>query len=151
MRRRVIKVCAFLLLGAIVNVAVCWLVACWMEFRSSSWPPDGYFGRNGDRFVGYTAVRRDAIASKAVYVFHEWAHFSSGPEPRSTQEFDNVLPRWAIPFFDIPELEKREHGWTDMVDTHYTLVVARGWPMLSLWGGKKVPMTPPHTHASTKP
>jgi hypothetical protein len=55
MKRRAFKLVVFLLLGAIVNVAVAWGCTCW------SWKPISPIRRTGE-------TRRDALARRSLQI-----------------------------------------------------------------------------------
>src|SRR5262245_51595995 len=102
MRRRVIKVCAILLVGAIVNVAVAWGLAYWVRFDWRSTTPgqtiDHYVGLfdEADRspFANYPANRYRRLGSERVDVCY--LDVTSGPGGKSTIAFVDILPKWSL-------------------------------------------------------
>lgn len=147
MKRIAIKSLVFLLLGAVVNVAVAWGCATWVDFDWRQKRTQGYDHFAGwgfettvdptSRFIGYTASRYQRFGSQRVTVFHSSAY--TGMPGRTTIPFEDMIPQWAIEFLDIPELSG-ERIRTTSAHTHSAIVDGRGWPCLALWGGMKRPI-----------
>ena len=121
MKRRALKLLIFLLLGAIINVAVAW--GCAIAFRS------------------LTAAQHDASAFES-YVY--WRVFVSSRRVETTVfserlrgDFhtasklhpNDILPSWAP--FEMPTAKFKNAGEDDDA-LENRLTVARGFPMLSL-------------------
>ncbi len=141
MKRTAFKLVVFLLLGAVTTVAVAWGCATWVDFdwRQKRWQRYDHFAEHDrvNRFFGYTASRYQRFGSQRVAVGHSSGF--RGIPGKSTIPFEEIIPRWAHAFLDIPELTKREPGWFEEAHTHNAIVDGRGWPCLALWGGMKRP------------
>ncbi|MEE9128804.1 MAG: hypothetical protein V3T84_02210 [Phycisphaerales bacterium] len=149
MKRRLTKLVVFLLLGAIVNVAVAWGCAYWVKFdwripgRQAGYdhfagfelPPDHV---DAGRFAGYTVSRYQRFGSQRVSVVHSYAY--DGLPGKTTIGFNDIIPQWARGFLDIHEFHTDESiDFRSEVNRYIAIVDGRGWPCLSLWGGMKLP------------
>ncbi len=119
MKRRLLIIAIFLLLGAVVNVAVAWGCAMWLPgplFRLA----DDY--RDSDRMADVY------VAAGMVRIHSHWLAGSSnyvGVEPKYSA--GEILPAWGG--FARP-------SGTYPPDTFvFRSVDARGWPVVSLWSG----------------
>ncbi|MEE8154062.1 MAG: hypothetical protein V3T53_03765 [Phycisphaerales bacterium] len=117
MKRRLFKLVVFILLGAIVNVAVAWASSIFIGFADTSSdirairgsPAGGWFVETYHRF---SAFRVEWFRSRSLTVDQ-----SEGPSP------GDLVPTWIG--LD-PELnENRSMEFWD--------AEARGWPLLALW------------------
>ncbi len=115
-KRRLLTVAIFLLLGAVVNVAVAWGSALainpWMaeERVGSRTGPDGTF--SAFRFRRFTVT--GYMLEKSQTMQEEYA---SGPDPHS------LVPAWARFGEELDSARLSEHRYID----------TRGWPMRSMW------------------
>ncbi len=157
MKSRLFKLALFLLLGAIVNVAVAWGFAYWVKYDFSQNMPRGQYDQYTSRkissigeedktndYSGYTASRFQLFGSQRVSVSRSIS--LNGTPGRTTISFEEIIPRWGMGFLDIPELNNSETRTDSNEDslnremyTHNSIVDSRGWPSLSLWGGIKIP------------
>jgi hypothetical protein len=122
MKRLLFKLCVFLLLGAVVNVAVAWgcsLMAARsvresLYFVSTDRSPSPYWACSGrvDHFWGGSR-------------FDIWLQYDhmGGSDPE--QRFEEWLPAWT--YFCAPVDQYDEWGMRTVQDC--------GWPALAVWGG----------------
>ncbi len=119
MKRRLFKLVVFLLLGAIVNVAVAWGCATTLDlfyteavsaYRTSA---EGKWQVEALRRVGATVIE----SARGTYPYGE---SESDPPP------ERLIPSWAPADLYSAELAN-----------HVRLIDARGFPMLSLWCEKR--------------
>ena len=135
-RRRLLIAAVFLLAGAVVNVAVAWGCAIWID------PPDEHSVVESGGSRKGPSHRRWGIATLrkrgAFRVYSSWHDLGaggggSGPglpsEPAAP-----LVPKWA-PFL-APTYEPPIPAY------HAYFADARGWPRLSMWSGLKVSQTP---------
>ena len=145
----------FLILGAVVNVAVAWGCAFWIKFDLRTVSVEGHY----DQFVGwwlphnsndakrlgeYTVKRYQGFGSQRVSVFH--SYFYDAVPGEITIGLEDIIPRWSRGFLYISKLNNRESkASTDNAVferdalTHTAIIDSRGWPSLSLWGVLRVP------------
>ncbi len=125
MKRRLTKLVVFLLLGAVVNVAVAWGLAVrpYSGASFSSWPSDGYEWTSPDGFdtyiwkrTGEWRVSQDRM-NKTV--------FRLGPAPPklNDSQYLDLIPDWSA--FAEPEVRARPDA--DRFEEQ-----ASGWPLLCL-------------------
>ncbi len=134
MKRIAINLVVFLLLGAVVNVAVAWGCAAWPRVFHS---PPNYregFTRHGTGFNDWSVhTSRAAGFYRADSLWTTGSSEFIGSEPKSTAQ--QVLPAWA---------EFARPRSTDPADRYCIRIVdARGWPWLALWSGQEVVGFPP--------
>ncbi len=145
MRRAIVHITAFVLLGAVVNIAAAWACAYWIELDRSRQRYDSFnsYGLPFDdpqarRFSGYVTDRHKDAGVE--HVSFRYTHADSSAFLRKgTISFEEIIPHWAEAFLDIPELSGRDRERLDETLTHSAFVDARGWPCLALWGGIKIP------------
>ena len=144
MKHRLFKLALFLLLGAIVNVAVAWSSAMWFSqintklnpsFDGLSWDGKNYelwtttrYETNGSLRVvsSWNYFNPDIPVITTGFVFRERSDFV----PASFPSAESQVPNWAV-FLRPDSIDQTEYG-------SYNFVVdARGWPLLSMWGGHK--------------
>lgn len=118
MKRWFVKIVVFLLLGAVVNVAVAWACAAWV---------DPYLGEHyqADMDEGVWAVEKGSGLGLIVVLSWWWGNegAAKGTPPRAVEKH---LPTWAPPTPVDSTLAKT-------VDTSRTDIAA-GWPYLALAG-----------------
>jgi hypothetical protein len=130
MRKLAFKLVLFLLLGAIVNVAVAWgLVSYTKSMRQwnrliASAISDGVDHAN------WVVVRRESVGSIRITStwFDDDARIRVSAIGRLPAPWPNTLvPSWA------PHLLPEQHRTSGM--EHACIADARGWPCLALWSG----------------
>ncbi len=139
-KRWAIRIAVFLLLGAIVNVAVACACAAWIN----PWDPDRHDFQTARRVIGaneqqvrWVVMRRQrpgALVIDSVVTQHPWEENGRRPE--------DLLPNW-IPV-KSPDLESQH------APSRERTFEARGWPALTLWceadstpmGGATLPLKP---------
>ncbi len=131
MKRRLFKLVVFLLLGAIVNVAVAWGCALGLNIHKSS-VTSVYRSLDPDESqTKYTfwMVSRGSRPG-AVYLYSIRAIPQHGPGPSAVEGLPELLvPNWAR-----AQLLPGQSGSTERINEfEYWTVDARGWPRLSLW------------------
>ncbi|MCH8825222.1 MAG: hypothetical protein IH984_17135 [Planctomycetes bacterium] len=131
MKRRLFKLALFLLLGAIVNVAVAWGCAIRLDIRKSSgtslyrslYPDES---QSEDPFWMVSRLTRPG----AMHLFSHRGMPHHGPSPSALEGLpESLVPNWArdelLPWQSSSITQLNDFGnWT---------VDARGWPQLSLW------------------
>ena len=128
MKRRLFKLVLFLVLGAIVNVAVAWGCAAWLP-----WPHTAPFGAYREGFTRQGSVFSDwmddvSVAVGVARVHSSWSTGASkfaGREP--DRDAEEILPAWAS-FARPDESSPRSTVVSRIID-------ARGWPTVALWSG----------------
>ncbi len=118
MKRRLFKLAVFLLLGAILNVAVAWGCATWSLSAGVRRVDVPWHLLNGDR-------RDFSAAMEKVGISCGW-------------------PRLCL-FRRLTEIESKGHGWDPGSNTEYGLVVApRIWEVLGgqTWPQGRLPIRP---------
>jgi hypothetical protein len=125
MKRRVFTILVFLLLGAIVNVAVAWALA--LSIDAYDLPLDGAW-RDIDG-VGHVEIAR--AERSGVLMLQIIVHSSGGP---SSDDLDEITkPLSAEDLLG----RRRTTTYPPQVDDDYgresVTADARGWPLLSLW------------------
>ena len=148
-KRRLIKLVVFLLLGGILNIAVAWGCAYWVKFdwrmagRQGGYDHFAGWGLPSDnvdtgRFAGYTVSRYQRFGSQRVSVFHSYVY--DGSPGKTTIGFNDIIPQWARGFLDIHEFHTDESiDFRSEANKYFAIADGRGWPCLSLWGGMKLP------------
>ncbi len=134
MKRRLAKLVVFLLLGAVVNVAVAWGCAAWIDpfprfaarIRGYSHHPPEYDSWKTWKFERTAALR---VVSVWLYDDPEVPSIRTGFIPASGPSSESLVPAWAD--FLHPQYGEPSRGRFNWVAD------ARGWPMLSMWGGCK--------------
>jgi len=127
MMKRLRNIFLFLLLGAIINVAVAWGLACLIPL---SLPNGGWWAQNG-RFVWQGAESR---RTGYVRIDSYWTivHSDNGLPDTSPSELAATFPSYRLPNW-FPA----DHTWPSWKseaitnDQQSDCVDARGWPMLS--------------------
>jgi len=121
MRRCVLKLAVFLLLGAIINVAVAW--GCAMSLNPFDWK-EGPFGTSARRtsFDAWSC-HSNKIAGAEVRMYAQWIGLDLSAallgEPDNTPWLADCRAPW----------EAQEQ----LDDSSHTTFDARGWPLPSLW------------------
>ena len=119
MKRRLFKLVVFLLLGAVVNVAVAWGCAAWAD------PYLGEHYQSTDEGPGYWAVERGGGAGLTLVVSWwggDWAREHGTPR----RSMERYLPSW-VP--STPPVVTSEQS-ADVLQT----ACAAGWPYRALSG-----------------
>jgi hypothetical protein len=122
MKRRLFKLVVFVLLGAILNVAVAW--GCgWRSNLQADAVCYGTATRNRSR-ADIQPIHAWHVPGKGVEKLHvftsEWSDFGSHYQP-----LEDIWPAW-VSYADLP-FSRPADGEVD-VD-----VFAQGWPLLALW------------------
>ncbi len=164
MKRCLLKLALFLLLGAIVNVAVAWGCAYLIKFDWRTTSVEGHYdqfvgwwlpryGNDAKRLGEYKVKRYQGFGSQRVSVFHSYLYDVVPKE--TTISLEDIIPRWSRGFLYIPKWNNRESKVsTDNavferdVLTHTAIIDSRGWPSLSLWGVLRVPNVSPTIYDS---
>ena len=123
MRRRISKLVVFLLLGAIVNVAVSWACALLVDFHGAETVVGGAKGRRGDWVIwhhdsgGCIRIRALAVSGNNIEEYEQYPMHPS------------LLPSWG------PLAEQvRQQVRQQVRDEPFVRVAdAYGWPTYSLW------------------
>ena len=129
MKRRLTKLVVFLLLGAIVNVAVAWVIGVAPADYSR---PVGFAEPASDqpsRLANQMAMLAGTTTSKRYEFFNRF-HATYGVQ--GVPDLDAVIPYWAAQYLSEEDLNRSR-------DAAY-LVTARatGWPALSMSGGMRL-------------
>ncbi len=137
------KLVLFLLLGAIVNIAVAWSSAVWFSqinpLRNNS--IEGY-STDGKNYDFWETTRFETNGS--LRVISSWNYRNpdipiitigesgelSDILPASILSAESLVPNWADFMRPYPVGQIRSGSFGFVVN-------ARGWPLLSLWGGHK--------------
>jgi len=140
MKRWLVKLALFLILGAIVNVAVAWGFALCAQHDSrptAKCTTKSSAGLDGQGPPNYVASQWSTLGTQRITVsFFVVLH---GNFTRASASFEEVVPPWALEFMDIAEVVGRTPRDIEESRTHTTLIDAHGWPCLALWGGMKLP------------
>ena len=125
MKRRLTKLVVFLLLGAIVNVAVAWGCQIHAEFRSTTF---GEYGDLDEYFsvhvnVGFGITEMSTSRRKST-----GADFIEG----DAAVVARVLPKWGDFDTPLPEYVRTEVS-ADYLITESRRAEACGWPLRCLW------------------
>ncbi len=120
MGRRLLTVAVFLLAGAVVNVAVAWGCAVFVDFTVAPGTVGGAGGYGGQDWViwlhdGGSAVRIRALAVSGNIEEHKEI-YPTNP---------SLLPRWG------PLAAQVDQPWND--GPFVRIADAYGWPRLSMW------------------
>ncbi len=132
MKRRLLIIAIFLLLGAVVNVAVAWGCAVWMDPRL----PDARERVGAGQGEGYWIIW-ERHTTGALRVVSRW--LDEGAGGGLSQDFIDeparpLVPAWAS--FASPDHEPASLAY------HACVATARGWPCLSLAGGLHLEIFP---------
>ncbi len=136
MTRLAVKLVVFLLFGAMVNVGVAWGCAVWIGPPGSYVPPPLNMDarKRVGRSEGWSAYRYDSTGVMRIVAY--WAYeepgtiyagsgfFDASPKPPA----ESLVPGWAAVIRPHGEYSLGRYRW---------VADARGWPMLSMWGGAK--------------
>ena len=127
MKRRLLTIIVFLLIGAVANVAVAWACALWLSPR--------YEDEQGSALRQYGPehqpirkweVRRFSRAGGTLIV--SFRDRNSDPSPETDEAPSLLLPNWA----DLPaEPHFIYHSTSEHLE--HLVFDARGWPLISLW------------------
>ena len=133
LKRPLLIIVIFLLLGAVVNVAVAWGCAVWMNPRLCDARQRVGVDGEGEGYVRWIIFERDTTG--ALSVISNWRDIGMGGSGYGG--FHNgsarpLVPAWAP--FASPDHESPSHAY------HYCVATARGWPYLSLAGGLHLEM-----------
>ena len=145
MKRRLTKLVVFVLLGAIVNVAVAWGCALWLDIRKGMSTvyrgPDLHDRRSIETLWVVRSSRPGALGLSAG---RGTSH--SSPPNLLKQRSELLVPNWAR----AQLFTWWSDGPTQQNESYYGELDARGWPMLSFWSvpgfmlpDPKLPSTPP--------
>jgi hypothetical protein len=137
LKRVLVRVCAFLLLGAIVNVAVAWLYVVFIPFASSSAAPQSAASQG--------MARRATDADRAWWNAHKPLDFANDPQVASSFHFFGVDSKLLTAdratdmefHFDdkgFLKMWKRKMYKRTPFAFDYALTVEAGWPLPSLRG-----------------
>ena len=134
MRRIAVKLVVFLVLGALVNVAVAWGCALWIDLKSPS--VSRLKGLNGPTPEYMQWDTRRWETSGALRVVSVWDYRGPGRSSiitgffdPSTPSSDSLVPPWADYLHPLHgEPNRGRYNW---------VADARGWPLLSKWGGSR--------------
>lgn len=158
-RRVIARACIFVLLGAIINVAVAWAQAVTIGFHSAPGKPlTGTFEYYRDidtMFLWYEQDKAGVPPSDAFpgIVVCRWRRAgaerlsvseliaSSGPPPQPNPLTpDDLLSPWAQPVLQLQDVRTQAVPATGQEWQYWTSIAdARGWPMLCLMGGVRRP------------
>ncbi len=131
MKRPLLTILLFLLLGAVANVAVAWGCAAWANPTVTE--------QSGMRFhgEGYNTWVVDRQRARAtLHIVSSWVEpqclisFRAQPAPSP----QSLIPPWAD--FLKPSCDARGH-------LHLRIASAHGWPLLSLWSAEKQTVSGP--------
>ncbi len=119
MKRRILKLAAFLLLGAIVNVAVAWGCAMILAEQTDNWNMRGSFARLEDDYV-WLVYRQDR---PGYFSIESYVWLIVMEEDERWDELGTLIENWSrIPDRNDPSGEPR--NWEES---------ASGWPVASMW------------------
>jgi len=121
-KRRLLIIAIFLLAGAVVNVAVAWGCALWVEvFRGGF---ESVTARNTD--LGAFQAKKFSPPGAMIFETVRWRGriMQSAPPIDDPNE---LLPSWTGLTAPTPAYESRKYR------IEYRAVDVRGWPMRSLW------------------
>ncbi len=135
MKRRLLIVAVFLLAGAIVNVAVAWACAAWIDFRGGGglWIE----GRGGEQ-EGPSYNLWLVMTYRRSGAFRAYSMWSDRSTNSSADGF--VTPGPAAPL--VPDWAPFLSPTDDTGEFHSYFADARGWPLLSMWSGLMFSYTP---------
>ena len=133
MKRRITKLVVFLLLGAIVNVAVAWGIAI-RPSGTHFFPLEFYDQYGSDGRLYLTTVlhsRPGEINLSQREAKTSWARYSLAPEPIDEADFRALVPKWSRfasgePFEKFLKHSDADHELVDYAE------YASGWPAYSL-------------------
>ena len=133
MKRRLLTIAVFLLLGAVVNVAVAWGSALCVNVSEGArdivdeWDFSKEYG-------GFIASRwRRASAERVSVVYYS---FRDGSPGVNKYEVEDLIPKWGLRcLLDVPAASQ----YAPLNDDDFRTIDARGWPFLGLWGGVQEP------------
>ena len=121
-KRRFVITAIFLVLGAVVNVAVTWMIAISADpFASGSW--DSGASWSSGKYWSVSRVRSPGT----LHAYSHRGHNEAVPDGEEIPGPADLTPYWSK--FDIPNADfssgvsSNDNKWVD----------ARGWPALSLW------------------
>ena len=117
MKRRLVKIIVFLLLGAVVNVAVAWASSIFIGFADTSSdirairgsPAGGWFVETYHRFSAFRV---------------EWFH----TRDLTVNQIEGPSPVDLVPTWIVYDPELNENRSMELWEAE-----ARGWPLLALW------------------
>ncbi|MCC6908068.1 MAG: hypothetical protein IT430_09025 [Phycisphaerales bacterium] len=148
--RLVVPTCVFLLLGAIINIAVAWGLALWLSLDPSgatgtSTSRDTYWGiaepRESEAFRQYGCVfiaRLKRTGAEQVYI--EELNSLSGPPFVNRISPAEIFPDWAQPVLQFRRWPDSSRPWTgEEWYFFHSVADARGWPCLSMMGAVRYP------------
>ena len=125
MKRRLTKLVVFLLLGAIVNVAVAWGCGAWIDIDhrtdETSW---GIDFRDGKDWVLSTTRSRGAMSVTSNWSV-DWDPMFNKPGTKTATDLTKMRLAFVHPT-DQQQLE-----YSDLTRT----LTAYGWPRLAVWSG----------------
>ena len=139
MKRRLLTLALFLLLGAVVNVAVAWASALFIDVSRGTFDVVDDW-KISELPYSYLCTRwrvRSAVRANLEAVRSGTEIYPRAPRGMTMDEF---IPSWGIRVFADLEVSEQRY-WEEM---DFRTIDGRGWPLLSLWGG--VRQTPPGAH-----
>jgi hypothetical protein len=136
-RRWLITIVIFLLAGAVVNVAVAWACAVWIDIVLILDQRSDTAGFTWGSHDGLDYFRWEHWAGARFFVFRGFQRASNSSEV----PFDGWHPPWASHFLDGMTTESPEGPRA----YRRRIAEARGWPHLALHGGYGVDLNPEGT------
>ncbi len=144
MKRRLTKLVVFLLLGAIVNVAVAWGCAAWIDVEHWTQRYTFLLGPIPFEDAGWQVAYHEkpgAIRIVALGVdplgFAHWREVLGADVPR--EELERAIEGFPGQIHSIAELKAHVPSWSrtnhpprPRAPTYYPIEDARGWPIVSL-------------------
>ncbi len=129
MKRRLITIILFLLIGAVVNVAVAWGCALWVSPRYEDEQRSADRRNVGNiRPLRRSEVRRVDRVGATLIVSRRYRHSDEWPETDDAPSL--LMPDWA----NLPlEPHFALHSILEVL-----VFDARGWPLISLWCKREV-------------
>jgi len=141
MRRRVVIILIFLLAGAVVNVAVAWGCAIWVDAFSPEIQSANRFTERDilvrptmehlKTGVLWQVHRWSRAGALAVYSQRDWGFFGSIEDTEVSPR--GLCPRWSGTGQPSNDFE------TEAPHTDVRFVLANGWPLPSVWCEFKTP------------
>ena len=120
MKRRLTKLVLFLLLGAVVNVAVAWGCAYWVDSSPSDMSPKYVTRRTPQGHVWFVGIESERGAERVLST----RLFDRGGPIIDDVDPSDLIPSWSTISRDFDFAEPKT--WDQQMQD------ARGWPMLSM-------------------
>ena len=125
MKRRLRIIAVFLLLGAVVNVAVAWGCVAWIYVEPETPRYRFAIAEDGHSYVYWAVDSWPRIG--AVRISSYWRTQGVGYFPATEATPEDIVPAWG------EFLRPVDNG--DSAPFHLRAVDGRGWPMVSMWSG----------------